>query len=208
MNRHSLVVMILAGLAGCVDQQAPVETGNSEQDLAVSTLPTVYPQLWDPRTDNQIRDFWDLNQGGIVGNFAHQMVAVRTNGEPEIPCVNFGSTCAGGQPATKMVWLISNTRVFRVYEINVGELGLFNAYMNAAFKTFEATKIGTVPDVGDGGVGGDYGPAPGGGVHIGPPRGFPLALVNDMRSYAASVRTVMANVPSVEGVLLPPVTAP
>lgn len=211
MNRLSLVVTCLVGLSGCLDQQA-VDTTTTDQDLTgVSVLSTVYPTHFDPKIHNSLDDFWDLGAPVATGaavvypNYSHHMVVVRTNGEPAIPCVNFASGCFGGQPATRMAWLISNSRVFKVYEIDVGsDLNVFNNSLSTLYKNFEFTKSGVSGGVGDSIVGSDFGPVTGGGIHIGPPRGFPLALVSDMKDYALQVRTLAAGAPDVGGSLAPP----
>ena len=191
MIRHAILASLLALVASCIDQGQP-NVGTADQDLSISTTATaysnIYPETWSARL-NQLSDYWDFN-AGTTSTFAPppnlQMVAFVVNGEPAVP---------GGAEATRMVWLVSNSRVYKVYQVAFSDVAQMTTMTKAAFTNVEngyaaqgyATPGSTIIAGVDGGVV----TKKGGGN---PPHGFPVALVSSMQNLAATVRPIIINV--------------
>lgn len=194
MIRHAILVSLLVLVGSCVDQdQSDVGT----VDQAITTCPVggpcysnIVPMAWNAREFNSVWDYWAPPPAGgaVVPNL--QMVAFVVNGEAAVRDVN-GATIA---PATRLVWLISNRGVFRVYEVAVSDVGLMEQTTRNAFTAVEnyyaaasyASPGSTIIVGVDGGV---IVPKKGG-----PPHGYPMAVVNAMNGYAATVRPVITGI--------------
>jgi hypothetical protein len=196
MIRHAILASLLA-TAGCIDQGQSSDVGTTDQDLTVTTsvcgtcYSSVVPIPWSARAFSSVWDYWappPVSTTALPPNL--QMVAFVVNGEPVTLDVN-GAVIA---PATRMVWLISNRGVYRVYEVAISDVAdmtsivrnsftiVENAYAGAGYASPGSTII----------VGVDGGAVnPKGG---GTPHGFPFAVVNGMVGYAATIRPIIVNV--------------
>ncbi|MEO8841186.1 MAG: hypothetical protein ABI591_03360 [Kofleriaceae bacterium] len=197
MIRTVLLASVLALAAGCLDEQPT--TGTSDQDLLIKLpLPTytsLAPEWWTARAINN-SDYWDFGTSATIAAAPPnlQMTAFIVNGEAAT------YTAAGaGTEATRMVWLISNSRVFKVYEVYVSDVGQMSQMMHSAFTNvengyaaqgYQAPGSSIIVGV-DGGVTG------GGKKGGGPPHGFPTAVVQAMVNNAAAVRSVIVAIPNI-----------
>lgn len=181
MNRLFLVVSCLAALAGCVDSNA---TSATDQDLLTTADPppgsgpysTIFPVHWDPRVNFYTSAFWDPGTPSGTPNWSHHMTYLVNDGEPAVKCPIATTTCSSAAPATKMVWLISNERVYRTWEIDVGDMGTFNSMRDDAAANVKTAAGGSSITYGVV-TGTDSSPPLGGVHHGGPPHAWPIATV-------------------------------
>jgi len=197
MNRLFLIASSILALSGCVESSAPDDTESLEQNLIIACIPTstyscLKPIGWEPKY-TATGYYWDLTANTSTGGGAlpsRLMIAVVTAGETPI---------YGGSgvlvPGTKMVYLVSDTRVSRIWEVNNDDLPAFMGQMRASFDLHEASVSGS--SVNDGVVTGTDSGAPGGGIHIGPPHGFPWATMTAMMNAASSLRPILTSFPNV-----------
>jgi hypothetical protein len=194
MIRHAILASLLAAV-GCIDQGQPSEVGTTDQAVCGTCSPSVVPIPWSARVYTSVWDYWaPPPASSTVVSPNLQMVAFVVNGEPAVLDPVSGAQTS---PATRMVWLISNRGVFRVYEVPVGQVAdmeqlarnsftiVENGYAAEGFAAPGSTIIVGV----DGGV-----VVPKGG---GTPHGFPPAVVDTMVGYANVVRPVIINVQDV-----------
>jgi hypothetical protein len=199
MIRHAIIASVLALASSCVDQEQP-DVGTSDQDLTVSStcggpcLTNIVPLAWNDRTYNSVWDYWApppaaTSSTAVVPNL--QMVAFVVNGAPAVLDPASGATLI---PATRMVWLIGNRGVFRVYQVNVDDVPEIELFARNSFTIVENyyAAVGysspgstIIVGVGGGAV------VPKGG---GPPHGEPLAVVNAMVNQYNTIRPVIVNV--------------
>jgi hypothetical protein len=189
MTRHAILASVLALVGSCIDQGQP-NVGTADQDLSIinpaaTVYSNIYPVTWTSKF-NQLSDYWDFNVGTTVTPPNLQMVAFVVNGEPAVP---------GGAEATRMVWLVSNSRVYKVYQVAFSDVAQMTQMTRNAFTNVEngyaaqgyASPGSTIIAGVDGGVV----TKKGGGN---PPHGFPALLVSNMQDLAATVRPVIINV--------------
>jgi hypothetical protein len=195
MIRHAILASLLALVSSCIDQGQPSNVGTSDQDVTISSTAPIYsnivPIAWSAREFNTNFDYWAPPVGGVPNL---QMVAFVVNGAPAVFDAN-GNVIV---PATRMVWLVSNAGVFRVYEVDVPDVAQMTQTTHNAFTVVEnsyAAQGYSTP-------GSDIIVGVDGGVVIkqgggGPPHGFPVAVVNTMVNMAGSIRPIIINVQNV-----------
>jgi hypothetical protein len=187
MIRTVILASLLALFAGCVDQQQPT-TGTSDQDLLTQNPQPTYtnlePEWWSSKLISSA-DYWDHGNS--------QMVAFIVNGEAA------GGGAAGAtSEATRMVWLISNSRVYKVYEVYLSDVAQMTQTMRNVFTNVENSMPAQTAQGAPGSaiiVGVDGGVTGGGKKGGGPVHGFPTTVVQSMVNSAASVRSVVISVP-------------
>lgn len=195
MIRHAILVSLLVLVGSCVDQD---QSDLGTVDQAITTCPVggpcysnIVPMAWNARAFNSVWDYWapPPTGGAVVPNL--QMVAFIVNGEAAVLDPVSGATVA---PATRLVWLISNRGVFRVYEVAVQDVALIEQTARNAFTAVEsyyaaANYAGPGSTIIVGVDGGVIVPKKGG-----PPHGYPMAVVDTMNRYAAAVRPVITGI--------------
>ena len=199
MIRHAILASLLALVASCIDQGQPSDVGTTDQDVTLSsTCGTCYtnvvPIAWSAKAFPSVWDYWapaPVSTTALLPNL--QMVAFVVNGEPAVFDVNGAVT----SPATRMVWLISNRGVYRVYEVALQDVAdmtqlarnsftiVENGYAAEGFATPGSTIIVGVD-------GGTVNPKGGGTPH-----GYPPGVVAAMVNFAATVRPIIVNVQDV-----------
>jgi len=195
MIRHVILASLLALVGSCIDQGQPANLGTADQDLSLGTVPlysNVVPVPWSARLISN-SDYWDPSIVGGVPNL--QMVAFVVNGEAPTYDAN-GNII---DPATRMVWLVSNARVYKVYEVYVADVAQMTQMTRNAFTVVEngfAAQGYSAP--GSSIIVGVDGGVTGGGIKGGgPPHGFPYAVVRGMYDNAAAVRNVIVAIPNI-----------
>ena len=199
MIRNVLLASVLS-LVGCLDQGQPA-VGTTDQDSTITTVrptaPTysnVVPVWWSARYTAQ-SDYWDFGIPGAGTTVNLQMTAFIVNGEAATLDANGRVT----DPATRFVWLISNTGVYKVYEVYVGDIAQMKQIMGSVFTNVENNYAasgyqapGSSIIVGvDGGVSG------GGKKGGGPPHGFPTAVVQQMINVNHTTTGVIIAIPQI-----------
>jgi hypothetical protein len=147
MNRLFLVVTCLASLAGCVDQDASttsVDQNSTTTDPPPGSGPysTIFPVHWDPKVNTHTSAFWDLGTGLLPHPSSHMTYLVNV-GVPAVTCPTPATACPGATPGTKMVWLVSNERVYRTWEVDNRVMAMFNANLDDAIGNVKAMAGGS-----------------------------------------------------------------
>jgi hypothetical protein len=208
MIRTVIFASLLAFAGGCIDQGQP-DVGTTDQDLTAVApctvvggpcLTNIVPIPWNDRTYSSVWDYWapppapttTSTTSVVVPNL--QMVAFVVNGAPAVLDPVSGATTV---PATRMVWLISNRGVFRVYQVNVDDVAEMEQFARNSFTIvenyYEAVGYSSPGSTIIVGVGGGAVVPKGGGT----PHGEPLTVVNAMVGYALTARSLIVNVQDV-----------
>lgn len=135
MNRLFLVVTCLTSLAGCVDQNpstSTVDQNTTEPPPGSGPYSTIFPVHWNPRINTARQAFWDPGTSASTVTWSSHMTYLINEGNPAVHCPTPVVACPTARPATKMVWLVSNERVYRTWEVDVGDMGEFNTDLGEA----------------------------------------------------------------------------
>lgn len=186
MNRLFLVVTALAALPGCIDQ-APttdsVDQASTEPPPGSPPYSTIWAVHWDPKVNKFNTAFWDPGTNPAVPNWSSYMTYVNNEGNPAVRCPVPVAACPGAREATRMIWLISNERVYRTWEVDVSDMPLFNSMLGDAIANVKSFAGGSAVNWAIV-TGTDTHPPKFGG----PPHAWPLSTVNKMYSAVQSFR--------------------